>query len=293
MLAAGLELDLIVNATPVPDHEQVSRAGIEAGLHVYSEKPLAITYVGACELISAARARGVRLVAAPDSTTKPWFDVLNRLVESGELGTIHSAYGRISDNMSSDGQFRSAWYVGPSGGVLRDLGSYQLTELTALFGPAASVTATLRTVVPLRTIAAGRVVRVESEDLAVVTLAMKNGVVATIDACSSDGAWEDPRLEIRGTEGTVQIRHSSSDTFEIVSRAGGTRIVSVPTASNSWCSGVREFAEDIVTGSGLAMTAEHAAHVVEIIEGSISASRTSRSTELRSNFDEVALRPRG
>src|SRR5262245_14615430 len=57
--------DLIVNLTPPDAHVAITAAALDAGRHVFSEKPLALTSIEAHELVELASSRGVRLGCAP------------------------------------------------------------------------------------------------------------------------------------------------------------------------------------------------------------------------------------
>ena len=65
-LLSDTELDVVLNLTPPAAHAGVTRAALEAGKHVYSEKPLAMMVAEAAELLTLADARGLRVACAPD-----------------------------------------------------------------------------------------------------------------------------------------------------------------------------------------------------------------------------------
>ena len=66
-LLADPDISLVVNLTVPLAHAVVSRQIVEAGKHVYSEKPLAATFADAAALMALAQARGVRVGCAPDT----------------------------------------------------------------------------------------------------------------------------------------------------------------------------------------------------------------------------------
>ncbi len=70
-LLADPEIELVVNLTPAVAHAETSRAALEAGKHVFSEKPLAMTLAEGEGLAALARERGLGLAVAPDTFLGP------------------------------------------------------------------------------------------------------------------------------------------------------------------------------------------------------------------------------
>ena len=65
-LLTSPSIDVVLNLTPPLAHLAVTRSALEAGKHVYSEKPLAVTAAEAVELVRLAEERGTRIGCAPD-----------------------------------------------------------------------------------------------------------------------------------------------------------------------------------------------------------------------------------
>ena len=66
-LLADPEIEIVVNLTIPQAHAEVSLAAIEAGKHVYVEKPLAVTREDGLKVLEAAKAKGLRVGGAPDT----------------------------------------------------------------------------------------------------------------------------------------------------------------------------------------------------------------------------------
>jgi len=64
---ADLSIELIVNLTPPSVHAEVSCAALNAGKHVYSEKPLATNRTDGAQLLELAKRKGLRIGCAPDT----------------------------------------------------------------------------------------------------------------------------------------------------------------------------------------------------------------------------------
>ena len=150
-LLAALPADgLVLNLTNPGSHATVSRACLEAGRHVYSEKPLAMEMDDALALADLAHARGLMLGAAPCSYLSQSAQTLAAAVRSGVAGTPRLTYAEIDD-----GYIRQAPYhkwASESGapwpaedefrvGCTMEHAGYYLTWLIAMFGPVRTVVA--------------------------------------------------------------------------------------------------------------------------------------------------------
>src|SRR5206468_12544991 len=90
-LLADARPDAAFNITPAPVHAGVSQACLDAGVHVYTEKPIAGTLADADRLIETARARDLHLLAAPGVAATRRIRWLAAIVASGRLGNLSLA----------------------------------------------------------------------------------------------------------------------------------------------------------------------------------------------------------
>ncbi|MDC1143560.1 Gfo/Idh/MocA family oxidoreductase [Porticoccaceae bacterium] len=97
------DIEGVVLAVPAPLHATMAIAAMNAGKHVYVEKPLAMNKGEAEDMIASAKANGVQLMVGHLLQYHPVFIALRNLVESGELGTISYIYS----NRLSFGKVRS------------------------------------------------------------------------------------------------------------------------------------------------------------------------------------------
>ena len=86
-LIADAEVDLVLNLTPPRAHAAVVAAALDAGKHVYTEKPLAATADEARELVADADRRGLRLACAPDTFLSSPYETGRQLIADGAIGT--------------------------------------------------------------------------------------------------------------------------------------------------------------------------------------------------------------
>jgi predicted dehydrogenase len=268
-------VEALVDLTQAQLHEEVNAAAIEAGLPVYSEKPLALAASGARALGAAAAARGVVLAAAPSVLVFPQVRLVAAELRSGRLGRPVAAsaavFGGVPpwEGYASDPTPYFADEIGP----LVDLGVYPLHALTALLGPVRRVSAmSARTRDRFEVadgLAAGTVVPVEAPDLSTLLLEHEGGAVATMHASFASAASSAPELEVLCEGGAVACSLLDPAAPVRVDRGGGwseTAVGAERTSGPDHVLGVRHFVRCVRGTEEPLLTPEHAAHVLDVIE---------------------------
>lgn len=214
-------IDAVLVLTPPDSHARFAEAAIKAGKHVMVEKPLVPSLAEAERLREAVRAGGsVTFYPLPHVATAE-HALVARLVAAGCVGAVTS----VENHRGHRGPTHAAWFYDRSlagGGVLIDLGIYQLTAMATLFGPAVSMTAACATRFATRVMDDGTVVRPDVEDIALLTL-----MLADRTAISVNVNWTSapPHVATRarvvafGREGTLYF--GSNDGFVHVHRPDG------------------------------------------------------------------------
>lgn len=87
-------IDALVLAVPANAHYETARAALEAGKHVYVEKPLTLQVAHAEELCALADERGLKLMVGHLLLYHPGVQKLRELVQSGQLGDIYYLYAQ-------------------------------------------------------------------------------------------------------------------------------------------------------------------------------------------------------
>ncbi|MYW91484.1 Gfo/Idh/MocA family oxidoreductase [Amycolatopsis rubida] len=137
-LLASPEVEIVVNLTVPAVHVEVSLAAVEAGKHVWTEKPIGLDRQTVRKLLGRAREKGVRVAGAPDT-----------LLGAGHQTALR-ALGRIGAPVAALALFQTpgpeSWHPAPEflfqagGGPLLDIGPYYLTQLVQVFGAVRKVT---------------------------------------------------------------------------------------------------------------------------------------------------------
>lgn len=136
MIAAGV-IDAVTITTPPQTRRHLVLEAIEAGLHVIADKPFAPSAEGARELDAAAKAKGVVLGVFQNRRWDSDMQTLAKVIRDGSLGKIWRVHSRM------DFDDPATLEAGPTGGLLRDLGSHLVDQMLWLLGPAVTVDAQL------------------------------------------------------------------------------------------------------------------------------------------------------
>ncbi|WP_433236944.1 Gfo/Idh/MocA family protein [Streptosporangium sp. CA-135522] len=203
------DVELVVNLTIPSAHAAVAGAAIEAGRHVYNEKPFALDRESGTKVIEAAAAAGVRVGCAPDTFLGAGLQTAARLVAKGAIGTPLTALTLLQ------GPGPESWHPSPEflfqrgAGPLFDMGPYYLTALVALFGPAVRVAAVARKAREERIIGlgprAGVRFPVEVPTHTTTLLEFAAGQAATMVFSFDSPMHRSGFIEITGTEATMVV----------------------------------------------------------------------------------------
>ena len=200
--------DLILNLTNPGSHYAVSRECLEAGHHVYSEKPLAMSLGDARALHDLARDKGLMLASAPCSFLSETAQTLWAALRAGEIGTPLAVYAELDDGFISQAPYQG--WISASGapwpardefevGCTLEHAGYYLTWLMMCFGPVRHVVAGAAELDKDKLDGAPT-----APDFSVGILYFDNGVVARL-TCSIIAA-HDHALRVFGTEsGDVRL----------------------------------------------------------------------------------------
>ena len=290
-MLAGEPFEFLVNLTDMQEHERLNRQALDAGKHVWSEKPIANSLSAGQELLRTAQQKKLRLWGAPITVQSPQFAFMAKQLAANKLGRVAAAHA----DYGHEGPTWSAFFYEKGGGSMPDLAVYNFTSLTGLLGPVKHVTAMVNIVTPERNVGDKGRIKVTEEDNAMVLMDHGTGVISHVQ---SGFNYFNPH----GHDGSKETRH----TISIVGSHGFMGLVGydwaplgVDFASKDspklerhvkdaegyiWQQGAALAAECLVTGKELLATPEHALHVLEIITAARESSATGKRIELTSTF---------
>jgi predicted dehydrogenase len=189
---------------------ELLRKAIDAGKHVYSEKPVSEGLADAVEIARYAKAKGVRNGIVHDKLDLPGLRKLKRLRDSGFFGRILSVKGDFGywvfegDWMPAQ---RPSWNyrVEDGGGIVSDMLCHWRYVLDNVIAPVQSVICTTATHIPRRWDENGKSYEATADDAAYSTFMLEGGIVAQINSswCTRVRRDDLVTFQIDGTHGSA------------------------------------------------------------------------------------------
>jgi predicted dehydrogenase len=212
-LAAALARDdvhVYFDAQVTRQREKAVRAAIEAGKHVYVEKPLADDLAAAVDLARLADAAGIRHGVVQDKLFLPGLRKLKRLVDGGFFGRILSVRcefgywvfeGDWQPAQRPSWNYRSA----DGGGIMLDMFPHWHYVLEEIFAPVRSVQCLTTTHVPVRVDETGAVYAATADDAAYAIFELEGGIIAQFNSSWAVRVYRDELVEFQvdGTHGSA------------------------------------------------------------------------------------------
>jgi len=295
-LLADPHIEIVINLTIPAAHAAVCLQALEAGKHVYVEKPLAVTREEGRRILDVARSKGLLVGSAPDTFLGGGIQTCLKLINDGWIGTPVAAtafmMSRGHENWHPDPEF----YYQQGGGPMFDMGPYYLTALVALLGPIRRVTGSAGISYPERTITSskkyGQTIQVETPTHIAGVLDFHSGAIGTL-VTSFDiiGGTELPHIEIYGSQGSLRVPDPNGFGGTVCFRRAGSDWEPVPIAhqytDNSRGLGVAAMAQAIIAGEIDLHRAngELAYHVLEAMHGFHDASDSGMHYQMGSSCE--------
>ena len=301
-LLADPEVEAVINLTVPNVHAAVSRQILEAGKHVYSEKPLATKRDDGKALLEIAAAEDLRIGCAPDTFLGGGLQTARKLIDEGVIGRPLAATAFMMSSGVEGWHPDPAFFYRPGAGPMFDMGPYYLTTLISFLGPIAAVSGTAATSHAERLITskplAGQTIRVETPTHITGLLEFRSGAVATLMTSFDVQASKLPRMEIYGSEGTLNAPDPNTFGGPVtVRRKGEKEWTEVPLThgytSNMRGLGLADMAHALGAGRRHRANGEVAFHVLDVMQGILEASEQGRRIEIESSCERPAPLPLG
>ncbi|MDG5786720.1 Gfo/Idh/MocA family oxidoreductase [Evansella sp. AB-P1] len=222
------EIELVVNLTNPAAHADVCKKVLEAGKHVYVEKPLAADLEDGEALVRIAKEKNLRIGCAPDTFLGAGIQTCKKLIDDGGIGRPLSVSGFMMNPGHESWHPDPAFYYEHGGGPMYDMGPYYLTAFIQLLGPIHRVTASASKAFSERTITSkqkyGEIMQVETPTHLAGTLDFKNGIVGTLITSFDTFTTVDyPNIEIYGTEGSIRVPDPNTFSGPVLLRKPGEK----------------------------------------------------------------------
>jgi len=309
LLAHG-DVDAVSIASPIGLHYQQGKLALEAGKHIHFNKTMTTTVAEADDLIATAHAQGLKIVASPGEVLRPHVQQIRKLIQDGAIGDVcwaisGAAFGTYheEESMRTGNDVLSnvdpSWYFRkPGGGPLYDMAVYCLHGLTSILGPAQRVTALSGTRVKEREFR-GKPVPVDADDNTLMLLDFGNNLFVMVYGTPAGKITEWFAGNYYGTTGAIIGFKLNGEPFDFPGKAladeiggvgGHQGILPHVTGAHRNIDEAHVF-EDIMQlvdwireDKPTPVTAEHARHVVDIIESAYRSAETGQVQTLRTKF---------
>jgi predicted dehydrogenase len=268
-LLADPEIELVVNLTIPAAHVDVGVAALEAGKHVWAEKPLALDRESGRKLLDSAAEKGLRVASAPDTVLGAGIQTARRAIEEGRIGEPRTGLAIFQTPGPESWHPAPEFLFQTGGGPLLDMGPYYLTALVNLLGPIRRVTGAGGRAKETRVIGSGP--RAGTE----FPVTVPTTVTALVDferggsaqlVLSFDSALRRVLLELTGTDGAAVLPDPNG--FEgptLVHPTGSDELIELPAEGHkaSRGTGALELARAIRAGEPERASGELAYHVLD------------------------------
>ena len=307
-LIGSPDIDLVLNLTVAAAHFDVSMRAIEAGKHVFTEKPLAATVAEGSQLVTRATERGLVIGSAPDTFLGPAGQLARRLVDADTIGRpiVGTAFmlGRGMEHWHPD----PAFYFQPGGGPVMDMGPYYLTMLVNLVGPVVRVQAIATSGQSERLLTAegpkkGTTIKVGTPTSLLSLLEFSCGLQLTFGASWDVFRHSNQPIELHGTKGSLRL--PDPDTFggvvsvsdhgadwQDIDTADGVFgapnwPVALPDRANYRMVGLADLAASLFEGRRPRASSDVALHILKVMEAILVAARTGVAQSIVGGVDRA------
>lgn len=208
-LLANPAIDLVINLT-IPDaHYAISKRCVDAGKHVYSEKPLVLSLADGVALRDAAKAKGVSVGCAPDTFLGGAHQQCRAMIDEGLLGTITAGACAFMGPGMEMWHPTPNFFFQPGGGPMLDMGPYYIGNLINLIGPVKRVGALASSASATRTVTsqphAGQIIQVNTPTNIHALLEFHSGATVTLSVSWDVKGHKRVPMELYGTKGALSV----------------------------------------------------------------------------------------
>lgn len=309
LLADG-DVGAVTLCSPIGLHYDQALAAIAAGKHIHFNKTMTVTTAEATDVIDKAKEKGVHLVASPGQMLRTVNQTIRKMILTGDLGKLSwavtgAAFGsyhekegvRTGNDVLSN--INPSWYWRkPGGGPLYDMTVYGLHTLTGILGPAKRVTAMSGVGIREREFQ-GQMYPCDADDNTLILIDFGDNVFSLAHGTFAGGVSEFGQPTFFGQKGSVVGTKFNGEPIDYPGRDKGlSPIQMLPHVYDTPHQNMGEahvfedtmqLVDLINEGKPTAATAEHARHVIEIIEAGYKASETGQTQTLTTTFTPVEV----
>lgn len=222
-LIADPEVEVVSVTTPNAFHAEMAIAALEAGKHVWCEKPMAVRFEDAERMAAAAAASDRVAALGYNYIQNPAMRHIKRLLDEGTIGEVNHVRFEMDEDFMADPEALFYWKSEASSGygALDDFGVHPLSLTQYLFGGVKRVMAQLAMPYADRPAPEGGRRAVATFDIASVLLELSGGASGVMALNRS--AWGRKgriALQIFGSKGTIAFDQERMNEFQLFTTEG-------------------------------------------------------------------------
>jgi len=222
-IVADPDVDVISVTTPNQFHAEMAIAALEAGKHVWCEKPMAPALADAERMLAAQRASGRVAIMGYNYIQNPVMRHIRSLIEEGKIGAVNHVRIEMDEDFMADPgtPFSARSEVSSGYGALDDFAVHPLSLLWSLFGHVEAVVAALAKPYADRPLKEGGRRAVENHDIASILMRLPGGISGVLMVNRS--AWGRKgriALQVYGSKGSILYDQERMNEFQLYSTDG-------------------------------------------------------------------------
>ena len=302
------DIDIVVNLTVPAVHYEVSKQALDAGKHVYSEKPFVLSVKEGLDLRKRAEKKGLRVGSAPDTFLGGGHQLARNLIDSGKLGRITSGTCHVMSHGMEHWHPNPDFFFQPGGGPILDLGPYYISNLIQLIGPVKRVAALATIPAKERTITskprAGEKIPVNTPTTILALLEFESGAAVTFNA--SWDVWDHGHapMELYGEGGTIHVPDPNFFGGTVRYSKSGKPVKKAPkwnhpfgipnqkhkqgAMANYRTAGLADMAIAIAEGRPHRCSLEAALHAIDVMTGILKSGETGKFVDMQTTCERPA-----
>ena len=311
-LLKNKDIQIVVNLTVPAVHYKVSKQILDAGKHVYSEKPMTLSYKDAVSLQKYAAKKKLRVASAPDTFLGASHQQARKAIDDGAIGKV------VSGTCHFMGPGMEMWHPNPDffflpgGGPMLDMGPYYITNLINMLGPVKRVSALAAMGRKTRTITngarSGEVLKVKTPTTYHALLEFSSGACITLGLSWDVWAHRHQNMELYGQTAAMFVPDPNFFGGDVMMATGGNlpepiKAWAHPFGKNNWghhnsqtdvifanyrCAGLADMADAIMKKRLARCDVSLVAHVVEVMTAVMEAGTKHKVIKLKSTCKRPA-----
>ena len=297
------EISIIVNLTVPAVHYKVSKEILKAGKHVYSEKPLTLSYKDALDLQKFAKKKKLHVAAAPDTFLGGSHQLARKAIDDGKIGKVVSGTCHFMGAGMEMWHPNPDFFFKPGGGPILDMGPYYISNLVNLIGPVKRVTALAGTGRKTRTISNGprngEVLKVTTPTTYHALLEFAQGATITLSLSWDVFAHKHQNMEIYGQSGAMFVPDPNFFGGDVMVCGADQKMDKLPGwdhpfGKDNWdgqagakhanyrCAGLADMAAGILNKKDIRCDISRVAHVVDVMTAIMKSGKERKFVTLKS-----------